>query len=215
LSRPEAYPSIYAALAAGDPAALTSFGLDRTAPHIVALAAAARRERLAPKVAAQKPSTCITSSTIRNTSMTYPARDAAPPQPSRGARSAEVFLGPINMSRMRAGLEPLAAADLAHEFSDIDRLPPERAKLSRHDAGNLAAQRMGAPTSAQDIDAMWGGIVARLNATLPASRGPDAGRRAAGDDGRREQGAAVDWGSITAKLNAENGLTPPARGRAR
>jgi hypothetical protein len=102
--------------------------------------------------------------------MTY--REA--PATSRAAQVAQIHLNGINESRRRCGLDPLDVATLEHEFADVNQSPPARTKLTRRDAGNLAA-----PSSAQEITSMWDGIVEKLNASLPASRGPDDGRRVA------------------------------------
>jgi hypothetical protein len=152
----------------------------------------------------------------REASTPSPAGDAAPPQPSRAAQAAEIHLAGVNASRKRCGLAPFSEAELAHEFAELDQLPPARARVTRRDAGNLAAQRLGAPSSSQEIKSMWDGIVARLNASLPARGAPAADRRdaAARDDGR-PQHAAVDWGEISNKLNREAGLATPDRGRTR
>lgn len=62
----------------------------------------------------------------------------ATPRPSRAAQVAEVHLSSINESRKRCGLAPLSAAELAHEFSDLDRTPPPTApRQTRRDAANL------------------------------------------------------------------------------
>jgi hypothetical protein len=152
----------------------------------------------------------------REASTPSPAGDAAPPQLSRAAQAAEIHLAGVNASRKRCGLAPFSEAELAHEFEELDLLPPARAKVTRRDAGNLAAQRLGAPSSAQEIETMWSGVVARLNASPPARGAPAADRReaAAGDDGRPQQ-VAVDWNSIASRLNAEAGLVTPDRGRTR
>jgi hypothetical protein len=65
-----------------------------------------------------------------------------------------------------------------------------------------------------ETDALWGALVAKLNASIPASRTPIAAARtspaSSGAAGRVD--AAVDWGSIASALNEEAGLT---RGRSR
>ena len=140
-----------------------------------------------------------------------------PDRASRAAEVAAIYLGPINGSRKRAGLEPLAAAELEREYADLDRLPPPSTKRSRRDAGNLAALRSGGPVDQAGIDAMWAGLAAKLNAALPESGGPIGARRppVAMGGGKPTQ-AETDgmWGSIAARLNAESGLRPPARRRA-
>jgi hypothetical protein len=118
---------------------------------------------------------------------------------SLAAQVAAVHLGPINASRKRAGLAPLDAATLAREFADVDRYPVRtKAVALRTTSTNQAA-----------ADSMWGGIVARLNGSLPSSREPIAARTSPPVDSR-----AVDWSSIASALNREAGLAMPAR-RAR
>jgi hypothetical protein len=64
---------------------------------------------------------------------------------------------------------------------------------------------------------MWGGIVGRLNASLPSHHPPVGSSAERGALPSPAAGSvkptqrAVDWGSISAKLNTEAGLTPPAR----
>jgi hypothetical protein len=137
----------------------------------------------------------------------------AAPLPSRAASIAEIYLDPINASRKRAGLEPLAACELAHEFADVDSLPARTRKLSRRGAGNLAVLRSGGPTDQAGIDAMWSGITAKLNASLPASRTPIGAHRSLSTVSVEPTQTAVDWGSIAAELNREAGLRAPARNR--
>jgi hypothetical protein len=124
---------------------------------------------------------------------------------SRAAHVAEIHGSAINASRTRCGLEPVDAATLAREFADLDRLPA-RAKA----VAPRTTSRDGA------VDAMWGGIVTRLNSTL-AGRVPIVAARpwpgASGVVGRFD--AAVDWGSIASALNTEAGLKTPVRTNAR
>jgi hypothetical protein len=112
---------------------------------------------------------------------------------SRAAQVAEIHGRAINASRKRCGLAPLTSAELAHEFADLDHSPP-RAK------GGSPRTNTGA------ADAMWGGIVARLNKAAPASRTPIAARRASPAPANTQPNRAVDWSSIAADLNREAGL---------
>jgi hypothetical protein len=119
---------------------------------------------------------------------------------SRAAQVAEIHGRAINASRKRCGLAPLTAAELAHEFADLDRSPP-RAKV-------------GSPrTNTGAADTMWGGIVARLNTTVRAKPiGLSSGRIASpaaspGNSSNR----TVDWGEISRGLNEQAGLASPAR----
>ena len=122
---------------------------------------------------------------------------------TRAAQVAAVHLRPINESRKRAGLEPLTEAQVALEFAAVAHMPVS-AKGSTMPTG----------TNQASADGMWGGIVARLNKAVPASRTPIAAGRASPASsvtaGRVD--AAVDWSSIASALNREAGLATPARG---
>ena len=117
---------------------------------------------------------------------------------------AAIHLGGINASRKKCGLPPLAASELAREFADVNR--PARTKA--------VAPRTTSSTGA--ADAMWSGIVARLNRAAPASRTPIAAGRTspASSAAASRVDAAVDWSAIASALNREAGLKTPAR-RAR
>jgi hypothetical protein len=127
------------------------------------------------------------------------------PHLSRAAQVAAVHLGPINASRKRAGLAPLAAAEVEVEFADVDRVPVRKTVATR------TTSSTGAP------DAMWSGIVARLNKAASASRAPmGAGRTSPASSGAADQtDAVVDWSAISSALNREAGLAKPVRSRAR
>jgi hypothetical protein len=117
---------------------------------------------------------------------------------TRAAKVAEIHRGSINASRVRAGFAPLTSAEFAREFGDVDRLPVRTKSIVPGTRSNQAA------------DAMWSGIVGKLNASLP-SRSPSvgsSGERAAAAGERPTQGAIDSmWGSIATELNAEAGLT--------
>jgi hypothetical protein len=122
---------------------------------------------------------------------------------SRAAQVAAVHLRPINESRRRAGLEPLTEAHVALEFAAVAHMPV------RVKGGTLPTGTNQAAT-----DSMWGGIVTRLNATLPSNRPPiGAGRTwPAGSSKPTQAEADSMWMSIARNLNDEAGLaTPPAR----
>ena len=125
-----------------------------------------------------------------------------PTNPTRAVSVAETHLGPINASRKRAGLPAMTLAEAERAFADVAHLPV-RAKGSTLPTG----------TNQASADALWGGIVTRLNATLPSSRAPIAAVRtspaSSGAAGRVD--ASVDWAGICHQLNTEAGLTPPAR----
>jgi hypothetical protein len=183
---------IYADLASGDPQALARC---RISPRIAALAAEARKKRLADVTragAAARPTTAV-----------------RPPEPPAPARPSLADLhGPgINETRRRAGLAPLTSAELEHEFADADREPPHTMTktAARRAAANAMATRQGAPTDQAAIDSMWSALAQRRNATLPVKRS------AAGPEPVQAQ--HVDWSAITTELNREAGL--PSRGRAR
>jgi hypothetical protein len=77
--------------------------------------------------------------------------------PSRAASAAAVHFGSINSSRKRAGLAPLTLVEVEAAFADVDHAPV-RAKGSTLPTG----------TNQASADALWGGIVTRLNSTLPS-----------------------------------------------
>jgi hypothetical protein len=122
---------------------------------------------------------------------------------ARALSVASVHLASINASRKKCGLALLTATELAREFADADRAPIRT---------KGAVQR---PTP--ETDALWGGIVARLNATLPSNRPPigSSGERSSAASGGRPTQTAVNWASIASELNEQAGLATPVRSRAR
>jgi hypothetical protein len=126
------------------------------------------------------------------------------PTLSRAHEIASIHLASINASRKKCGLALFTADELAQEFADLDRQPP-RATVGSPRTNPQAA-----------VDSMWGGIVARLNTTLPSSRAPiGSGRTSPASSGAAGRvDAAVDWDALAHRLNTEAGLKPPAR-RAR
>jgi hypothetical protein len=69
---------------------------------------------------------------------------------------------------------------------------------------------------APETDALLGGIVAKLNASVPASRTPIGARRASpAPASTQPTQRAVDWSEIATGLNEQAGLRTPVRGRAR
>jgi hypothetical protein len=128
-----------------------------------------------------------------------------PTTPSRAASAAAVYFDSINSSRKRAGLAAMTLADVANEFADVDRYP-----------ARTKGRTLPTGTNQASADTMWGGIVAKLNTSVPASRTPIGPRRASPESsaaaGRVD--AAVDWSSIASALNREAGLATLAR-RAR
>ena len=94
-------------------------------------------------------------------------------------------------------------------------------KFSRRAAANIAAWRQGIPKTQAGVDAMWAGIVGKLNATIPdPSRAPiAAGRTVAARAAPLERGccrrlwAASSPSSIAVlKPNADrSGRASPAR----
>jgi hypothetical protein len=88
--------------------------------------------------------------------------------------------------------------------------------LLRRNAANLIVLRSGVPADQAGIDAMWSGIVAKLNKAVPASRtqiGLWSARSSASGPGKPKQ-RVVDWGSILTELKAEAGVKTPVRSRA-
>ena len=196
----------YAALVDGDPQALSDC---RIPARIVARAAAARNARaLTPSPVASAPRVPLAIAAAARA-------PAAPPRPSRAALAAEIHGVAINASRTRAGLQPLSVTELEHEFSEVDRLPAPRTKLSRREAGNAMAQRLGgSPKDQAGIDGMWTGIAEKLNATKPSSATPSAGPASRAPQSRVE----VDnmWSSLAADLNKKAGIArTPVGDRAR
>jgi hypothetical protein len=126
----------YVRLARGDPDTVGRL-VARQSPHVAALAAAARKARAAapsPAPSAPRGQASIAASA---------SAPAAAPRPSRAAQHAEIHLAGVNDGRKRAGLALLTAAELATEFADLDRSPQARSKLTRREAGNAMAQRLG------------------------------------------------------------------------
>jgi hypothetical protein len=194
----------YAMLAAGDPQTLASC---RISPRIAAIAETARKQRASvpsPATSAPRAPAAII---------------AAAPRPSRAAAIAEIHGVAINASRKRAGLQPLSVTELEHEFSEVDRLPPSRTKISRRDAANMMARRQGVPTTQAGVDAMHAEIVSKLNATapLPSSRVPVGAARTSPAGGAKPTQESVDsmWAGLARNLNAEAGLSTPVQDRAR
>ena len=139
--------------------------------------------------------------------MTASSLEHAGLRPSRAAEVADIHLGGINESRKRCGLARLTARELAVEFADIDRAPPPRTRGGRQARANVAAARSGGVdlTTQARIDAMWSGIVGKLNASLPARREQIGDRRASAAPGAvKPTRAETDsmWSSIAADLNA-------------
>jgi hypothetical protein len=193
---------IYADLASGDPQALARC---RISPRIAALAAEARKKRLADVTragAAARPTTAV--------------RPPEPPEPARPSL-ADIHGPSINESRKRAGLAPLTSAELELEFADVDREPPHTMTkaAARRAAANAMAARQGLKTDQAAIDSIWAAAAQKLNATLPSSRGPDEGRRASPSAEQSQAEVDAGWSSIVAGLNKQAGLATPDRGRTR
>jgi hypothetical protein len=131
-----------------------------------------------------------------------PSAARTPAPGGRAAQAAAVHIGPINASRKRCGLAPLTAAEVTREFADVDRVPVR----------TKAAPSLTNPGQ-QAIEAMWAGIVGKLNASLPSKQASTGARLASSDaaGGRPDNNAGVDWGSIAARLNAEAGFKAPGR----
>jgi hypothetical protein len=124
------------------------------------------------------------------------------PNPTRAASVAAIHASSINASRKRAGLVPLTSAELEREFADGDRALVRKAVAPRTTSSTGAA------------DAMWDGIITKLNASLSSSRAPIGARRASAAPTSTQPNRVVDWSSIATELNREAGLVTPAR-RAR
>jgi hypothetical protein len=123
------------------------------------------------------------------------------PNPTRPDSVAAIHASSINASRKRAGLVPLTSAELEREFADGDRALVRKAVAPRTTSSTGAA------------DAVWDGIITKLNASLSSSRAPIGARRASAPTSTQPN-RVVDWSSIATELNREAGLVTPAR-RAR
>jgi hypothetical protein len=183
----------YRALASGDPGMVRKF-----APRVAALAAAARKQR------ASAPSPATSAPRVPAAIAASARAPAAAPRPSRAAQVAEIHLAGVNESRKRCGLAPLSAAELEHEFEELDRLPPPRTKARRPSSNSNHA-----------ADPMWSDIVGKLNASLPASRTPVGAARTSPAGGTNPTQASSDamWAGLARNLNDEAGLATPARAR--
>ena len=112
---------------------------------------------------------------------------------------AAVHLRPIDELRKRAGLAALTAVEVEREFADVNRSPVRRKAVTTRATSNTGA-----------ADALWSGIVAQLNASLPTSRTPiGAGRTSpsAGSVNPTQGDIDATWASIVTKLNQEAGLS--------
>jgi hypothetical protein len=78
----------------------------------------------------------------------------------------------------------------------------------RRAIANSLALKQGLPVTQAAIDARWGGIIAKLNASLPTSRTPIAAGRTspASSTAAGRVDASVDWSAIATDLNREAGL---------
>jgi hypothetical protein len=120
---------------------------------------------------------------------------------TRAASVAEIHLAPINASRRRAGLPAMTLAEAEREFADVDRAPFRAKAVAPRTTSNTGA-----------ADAMWGGIVAKLNSSVPSRAPIAAGRTSpASSAAAGRVDAAVDWAALAHQLNTEAGLKPPAR----
>ena len=120
------------------------------------------------------------------------------------ARVAEIHLGPINASRKRAGLAALTLVEAEREFDVVNRSPGRKAVATRTTSNTGTA------------DALWGGIITKLNASLSPSRTPIGARRASpAPASTQPTQRAVDWSEIASELNEQAGLKTTVSGRAR
>ena len=120
------------------------------------------------------------------------------------ARVAEIHLGPINASRKRAGLAALTLVEAAREFDVVNRSPGRKAVATRTTSNTGTA------------DALWGGIITKLNASLSSRRTLIGVRRASPAPANTQPSQrAVDWSEIATGLNEQAGLKTPVRTNAR
>jgi hypothetical protein len=123
---------------------------------------------------------------------------------SRAASVASIHLGPINQLRRRAGLTALTLAEAEREFDVVNRSPIRKAVATRTTSNTGTA------------DALWGGIITKLNASLSSSRTPIGARRASpAPASTHPTQRAVDWSEIASGLNEQAGLKTTVSGRAR
>src|ERR1700722_8805511 len=122
----------------------------------------------------------------------------------RAASVASIHLGPINQLRRRAGLTALTLAEAEREFDVVNRSPIRKAVATRTTSNTGTA------------DALWGGIITKLNASLSSSRTPIGARRASpAPASTHPTQRAVDWSEIASGLNEQAGLKTTVSGRAR
>jgi hypothetical protein len=194
--------SVYRSLAGGDPEAVQRF-----APRVAGLAAAARQRRLA--AAAPTPTRAPAIAATPRPAATRPSAPA--PRPSL----AEIHGAGINETRRRAGLAPLTSAELERELGDADCEPTNTTtkKSARRAAANAMAARQGLSTDQATIDSIWAASAQKLNASLPSRRGPDEERRAS--PGAKQSQGEIDamWASLVADGNKQAGLRTPSRPR--
>jgi hypothetical protein len=88
-----------------------------------------------------------------------------------------------------------------------------KALSHRRAIANSIASRQGVPTAQAGVDALWTGIVAKLNAALPKTQEPVAAGRTAAPGSAKPTQASVDsmWAGLARNLNNEAGLVTPAR----
>jgi hypothetical protein len=90
-------------------------------------------------------------------------------------------------------------------------------KQARQRAANMMAQRQGLSTTQAGVDALWSGIVGKLNAALPKTQEPVGAARTSPSGGAKPTQESVDsmWAGLARNLNAEAGLSTPVQDRAR
>ena len=124
---------------------------------------------------------------------------------SRAASAASVHSDSINASRKKCGLPALTAAEVEHSFADVDRSPVRTKAVTTRATSNTGA-----------ADALWGGIVGKLNASLSSSRTLIGVRWASPAPANTQPTQrAVDWSEIATGLNEQAGLKTPVRTNAR
>jgi hypothetical protein len=113
---------------------------------------------------------------------------------------ASIHLAGINVSRQKCGLPAMTLAEAEREFADVDRAPFRTKAVAPR------------TTSNHGTDALWAGIVSKLNSTLPTRPPIAAGRPSPeSSDGDGRVDAVVDWSALARNLNASAGLATPAR----
>jgi len=153
------------------------------------------------------------SADTNNTNATYAALAAGDPATVRQLAPRVAALAAAARKARPSAPSPAASAPRAPAPIAA---PGSSRKLSRREAGNIAAQRLGGPVDQASIDSLWTGIAAQRNASVPST--PIEGRRTSPRPASRpESQAEIDarWTALATGLNKTVGLRTPIADRAR